>query len=40
MKVASWFPKRIHDVVGESAFLYLHHERTKFLAKRIHDAEC
>jgi hypothetical protein len=37
MKVGSWFPMHVNDVVGESVVTYPHHERTLFVAMRIHD---
>ncbi len=33
-------PIRIHNVMGEYAFYYLHHEGVQFVAKRLHDTEC
>ncbi len=40
MKAARWSPMHVHNVAGESAVYYLHHEGVYFVAKCIHDSEC
>jgi hypothetical protein len=40
MNAASWSPTRVHDVVGESAIYYQHHDVAQFIVKRLQAMEC